>query len=538
MRRLASAVLPLALASWALTAVSPATAADGDPLNVGLTGYADLVLDEAHGHVFISQGTDKIVVTDLNGKPLAPITGLPESRGMSLDEDGTTLWVAVGGADEVAAIDTATLEVTTFPIGTDTCPVELAVTSGMVWVYAGCSYSNGTIFALDPETGSVTPVTDDNVSRPYLTASPELPGRMFLVPRNTSPQTIIEYDVTGLPTPSLTVHASRRLGNKLGSADDLMVMPGGASIVTSYGKVFNTSNLGLVSQYTPRFYGSAVARRADGTMAFGGGDGLTVMKPASNSTFRNYLMYDLSVGVGGMAWGTTKLYAVTHGRDYPSEPYRLRVITPRRKTTITVTTPSTRYQLGDRVPVTAALAGGSATSTVAIYANEYPYDNPRVLVARGEVGADGRLTAHYPAKRRVRFSVSYAGDASTEGSANRSHEVFVRAAIDTTMSGYRSRRGSAYVYRATDTAIMKIRVRPDHGRECVTLDVMLRFGGDWKWAERGARCVQLSSHSVARVGLRGSRELVAHPVRIRVRYQGDVTNLGTQTTWTYVTFVR
>lgn len=537
MHRLALAVMPLALASWALTAVSPATAADGDALDVGLTGYADLVLDEAHGHVFISQGSDKIVVTDLNGKPLAPITGLPESRGMSLDEDGSTLWVAVGGADEVAAIDTTTLEVTTFPIGANTCPVELALTSGLVWVYAGCYYDSGTIFALDPATGSVTPVTDDNAPRPYLTASPELPGRMFLVARGSSPQTIVEYDVTGLPTPSLTVHASHRLNTKLGTADNLMVMPGGASIVTGYGKVFNTSNLGLVSQYTPRFYGSAVARRADGTMSFGGGDGLTVMKPASSSTFRNYLMYDRSVGVGGMAWGTTKLYAVTHGRDYPSEPYRLRVITPRRKSSITVTTPSTRYRLGDRVPVTATLVGGATHGKVAIYANTFPYDGPRVLVASGLVDSNGRFATHYRAQRRTRFSVSYAGDASTEGSANRSHEVFVRAAVDTTMSRYRSRRGSAYVYKATDTAIMKVKVRPDHGGECVTLEVMLRFGGDWQWG-RGIGCLTLSSHSVARVGLRGSRDLVKHPVRLRVKYRGDLTNLGTQTPWTYVTFVR
>jgi hypothetical protein len=56
MRR-ASVIAVLALLVAPLAVVVGATPATADSVNdIGMTGFRDLLVDEAHGHVFVSQG--------------------------------------------------------------------------------------------------------------------------------------------------------------------------------------------------------------------------------------------------------------------------------------------------------------------------------------------------------------------------------------------------------------------------------------------------------------------------------------------------
>src|SRR3954452_8171462 len=84
----------------------PASVAEADSSqDVGLTGFSDLVVDQAHGHVFISQGTGTVVVTDLAGHKLGAIAGLAGGNGMTLSDDGSQLFVALTAGNEIAEVD-------------------------------------------------------------------------------------------------------------------------------------------------------------------------------------------------------------------------------------------------------------------------------------------------------------------------------------------------------------------------------------------------------------------------------------------------
>ena len=112
---------------------------------IGLTNLGDVVVDGAHGHVFLSSGIDpedgppsnEIVVTNLAGQVVTTITGVDNPQGLALSPDDATLYAATGGISSgVIAISTTTFKVTaTYPVPG---PSGLAVESGKLWV----SYEN------------------------------------------------------------------------------------------------------------------------------------------------------------------------------------------------------------------------------------------------------------------------------------------------------------------------------------------------------------------------------------------------------------
>ena len=87
------------LAATTLVA-APSASADGTKV-IPLAGYRDMVVDDAHGHVFISQGTDQLVVTDLNGNLVTTIPQLYGADGLVLSDDGSALYVALSTGDAI-----------------------------------------------------------------------------------------------------------------------------------------------------------------------------------------------------------------------------------------------------------------------------------------------------------------------------------------------------------------------------------------------------------------------------------------------------
>ena len=152
MRRRALVLLSGLLVAAGLSAVPSSAVADGTR-DVGLTGFADIVVDAAHGHVFVSQGNDRVVVTDEDGDVVQVLDQLYGAAGMTLD--GGTLWVALEKGDGIAALDTATLERTVYPTGPEACPDQVAVTAGIVWFTGGCGTDGQQLGELDPADGSV-----------------------------------------------------------------------------------------------------------------------------------------------------------------------------------------------------------------------------------------------------------------------------------------------------------------------------------------------------------------------------------------------
>ena len=124
-------------ATLGTTATATATAATvtaATATALPLTSYYQMAVDSAHDHLFFSQGSsseNSILVTDFSGNTVATITGQTGVMGITLSPDGSTLYAALGGADEVTAISTATLQqVAAYPLGTGDTPLSVAVQSG------------------------------------------------------------------------------------------------------------------------------------------------------------------------------------------------------------------------------------------------------------------------------------------------------------------------------------------------------------------------------------------------------------------------
>jgi YVTN family beta-propeller protein len=155
------AVSPQANASPGWNA-APARAVNAETAPAGtlpITNFHEFVADTAHGHLFFTQGYgsvdnwtkhNSIIVTNLSGQLVATIGGQDNVQDIALSPDGSTLYAADEGADEVSAISTTTLKVTAqYPLGAGNAPYGVAVQSGKIWVgYQGPT--GGLIGEIDP----------------------------------------------------------------------------------------------------------------------------------------------------------------------------------------------------------------------------------------------------------------------------------------------------------------------------------------------------------------------------------------------------
>ncbi len=119
-------------------------------VGLGMPSYADIAVDDAHRHVFLTPGyptcncpaDSEIVVVDFSGHIVSRIGGLQDVRGLALSPSRGRLYAALNGELAVAEIDTTTLTlVTKHP--TDTAPEHLTLAGNRLW-------------ALLPEAGSTS----------------------------------------------------------------------------------------------------------------------------------------------------------------------------------------------------------------------------------------------------------------------------------------------------------------------------------------------------------------------------------------------
>src|SRR5262249_53735469 len=108
------------------TATTPPPGSGSD-IKIPMPGYAlpsrfgDLLVDPAHGHVYITggRGTRDLAVTDLDGGNLRTIANVgPGAAGMTLSPDGSKLYVAASGSDGITIVDTTTFALSWYWTGT------------------------------------------------------------------------------------------------------------------------------------------------------------------------------------------------------------------------------------------------------------------------------------------------------------------------------------------------------------------------------------------------------------------------------------
>ncbi|MFF3400998.1 Ig-like domain repeat protein [Streptomyces sp. NPDC002659] len=450
----AATAMAVLFSSVVLTAV-PASADTTTPIAV--SDADDTVVDGVHQRLFFSdRHQNKIVVTDFAGKVVTTLTGLPQVRDLELSPDSGTLYAAVYGADEIVAFDTATLTQTAeYPTGDKTIPSRLAFTDGKLWFGYGDQWDSG-LGAVDLTAEKPTVTLDlaaghDWASPPMLYADPDNPGTLLALDGGISSAPIVVYDISS-GTPVIRVSAG-----KGGFYNDAALTPDGQSVVVAGpGKraltEYRLSDLEQVRTYPVPDEPETVSIAPDGTVAatvldvddlgdtyvFTGG-------PDQPASVRN-LSHNWMPWIGhSMNWSADggKLFVLSGSND--STQFHA-VDEPRKYLgTLKVDAPATAGR-AKSLTVTGSLTSGLALPTgtpLTVTRTDMESPNGKSLGTK-TLGTGGKFsfTDVPPAGGRVKYTVTYAGDAShTAATASDTVEVS-RAVSSLTLN----RNGSVYNY--------------------------------------------------------------------------------------------
>ncbi|MFJ9033559.1 YncE family protein [Streptomyces sp. NPDC102274] len=414
---LAAVICTVALIGGTTT---PASAASGTALPSA--SYRDLVVDDVHDRVFISDPSgSSVVVTDYAGQVLKQITLENGAAGLAISPDSSTVYVALSSADAISAIDTGTLtETNRYQTGAGTSPQSLALADGKIWFSHGATGQAG-IGSL--ELSGSGPVITLNQSSgwyyaPALASSPADPNMLVAGDHGLSPATLAVYDANA---DGLQQRVQRTFYDAPSMSDlnDFAVTPDGRNIVTANGtpyrhQVVSTSDLTENGSYPTDAYPNAVAIAPDGTVAAGGnGSLLYVFRAGASAPLRTY-----SPGLqfaAGLAWAADDnlLFAVTG--DYLGAQPTLHVLVDAGKaqSALTLQAPSTAVK-GNPLHVTGTLSAndpfGSGT-TVEVTATDARTPGG-VSIGSFPVAADGtfQFTARPRVTGQVTYTVRYTGD--------------------------------------------------------------------------------------------------------------------------------
>ncbi|MGW2215950.1 hypothetical protein ACWCSD_13255 [Nonomuraea sp. NPDC001684] len=148
-------------AAGLVAAPAPAAFADSATyLNTFLGAYERWEGDLATGggKVFVSV-KDRIVVTDSRGLSTGTVTGLSGAAGLASTQDGTRLYAALSGSNEVAEIDTSGPTITRrINLASYPCPSKLSLSGDRLWVGYGCAGTwGGGVVSLDVDVTAPEP---------------------------------------------------------------------------------------------------------------------------------------------------------------------------------------------------------------------------------------------------------------------------------------------------------------------------------------------------------------------------------------------
>ncbi len=458
MRRTAFFAMLAAVLGGAVVTAPAASAAD-PVIALPMTTFADIAVDSAHGHVFLTGGGSAgLVVRDLNGGAVTVVGDQPGASGLALSADGSVLYVALGQGDAISAIDTTTLaETARYATGTSTCPTSLAATGTAVWFGYGCpSPASGGIgvgvLDLSGETPAVTLAKATGFSS-Y--PSVALAGTHLLAGETgVSQWELRSYPVDGA---TLGTVVTRRLDGYL---DDLAATPDGADVVVASGfpyyhpryRVADLADDGTYGTNNP--YPIAAATTA-GFVAAGlqaSYDPDVNIYTDGGTLFRSYDFgsYEL-LQAGGLAFGADgTVYAVS--TNYYDTAVHLRVLHDATKyaTSMTLTKPATA-KINTAFSLTGSLTASNGSAIPAGGVVHVSRSSTYGTATRPDVttNASGGFTITDTVAKRgtYTYTVTYAGDA-THASAAKTIAVYATGLVPSLTI---ATNAASYHYRQTAT---------------------------------------------------------------------------------------
>jgi hypothetical protein len=307
------AALVLATPRSATASIAGSTSVD-----LPLTGLTEMVVDDAHGHIFLTgysavvnaSGTHDGVVAVANADGTMNTTlDVPGAAGMYLDPGSNTLYVAEGDANAIQPIDTSTL---TLGAAIDTgtaagCPMDISKIGGFLWTNIGCGTNAGGLAKIRLSDDAVTGYGSDAAGELLASSGTTL----FTVGTHMSPTSQVDaYDVSS-GTPSSAGSA----GTGLTSPQDLDVSPDGTDLLVTSAydlESFAVSDLSGDVVYDTTPYAVAGAVSPDSGWVVGGmSAGVSVYQTGTAAPLNTFALPDIAPRGVAMSADDTELFAVT-----------------------------------------------------------------------------------------------------------------------------------------------------------------------------------------------------------------------------------
>jgi sugar lactone lactonase YvrE len=509
--------------------------------NLGTANFGDMVVDDAHRHVFVSGGggSSSVFVLDYDGNLVETITGLSWPVGMALDSATSTLYVALNGGSGIAKIDTATLAVTgELSVAPLNGPKWLGLAGGRLWFSHNCAEADGGMSSIALDGSDLQ--TPDGADLPYycpmFAPSPTNPNVMAVVDLGVSPSTVYVYDVSS-STPSLVVKKYDPAGGGWWVAD-LVISPDGAQLLgaTSGGvAAFNLSDLARVRTYSTGGAGNSAAITADGQFVAAGrdyfeGSDIYVYNTATLTVARQFRFGGSNdrVHAGGLAFSPDKsrLFAVGTPGD-GTLAFRA-IASPTavlRATSTSLAVSATKLKYKQTLKLTAHLTG-TKTGTMSIYAT--PYGGTKTLVRSGSVNSYGNFAASYTMKQKTTFKAEYSGSDTHAASKSGGKTVAVYAIATVRMINYYGTSGKYRLYRAGTYPDAVGAVKPNHAGFNLKFVAQRYYAGAWRAAASDSFPLDWDSTFYAYLitTARGT-------YRMRTVFAGDADHLGDSSPWAY-----
>ncbi|MEV0200118.1 WD40 repeat domain-containing protein [Nonomuraea sp. NPDC050691] len=407
----------LALTAGLLVALAPAASAEDSMTDLGVAASAgDLVV--GGGKIAVAAG-DRIVVADTTGKLTGTVTGLSDVHSLVMTDDGNRLYAALTGSNEVAEIDTATLEITRrIDLAAYPCPTSLALTGKRLWVGHDCSADGVLSLDLSVATPEPSPFETPLKAGPRIAAA----GNTLVVGEGAgSPADLFVYDVSG-PAPVLRGEID---GHKYDnySLKDVTVTPDGSHAISAFAlpysfDMWDTTTLAKVRGYEgPQFDGwpSAVAISPDGAYIAGARDTGVAMTVYDAASGAKVFAEDTSTGevVGGsVAFSGRDVFSLVKSSADKLYLWRLHDVTlPASTLTLTAAPGGTAH-----APLTMtghlAFAGGTAPGAQPLTVTRTLPDGTSAELPGVTTATDGAFTVtdEPPVGGQITYTVRWKGD--------------------------------------------------------------------------------------------------------------------------------
>jgi hypothetical protein len=447
-------IRPLVAALALVLCAAPGPASATVPgTTLPLTGFSHMVVDGAHGHVFItgSSADSKIVVLNEDGTTAKTITGESGAGGMVLD--GATLYVARCGWSTIDEIDTATLTKTgsiSAPVG-GTC--DLAEAGGRLWFSDSTDQQFGHLQSVSLDSSHTITDTGRNLYQMIFATTPAQPNWLVVGESQGSPTSVWVLDVTD-PTNVTTVTHNLSLVGGGGNLGDMAITSDGSTLLTADGSpyeldAFSLPGLTAAGVYPTAPYPTAVAASPNGQQFAQGLNGIynpdVYLFDAGNSTAKSHWDFGGTDDVTyshGLAFSSdgTHLFAVSKGPSAGAPVFHVLATVVLPKGAVTIKASRTTISNGGSVTLTAHLGTSSSNRTLSIYRT--PVGGTRTLVKTAGVNGSGNLSVAVRPTANVNYTAVWGGDSTHASTTSKAVRVNVRLVMHAaTQGGYRTASG-------------------------------------------------------------------------------------------------